>query len=156
MKALRQTGTCSCGGAWCAGHRDGGPAGRGTQAPGPTASLDQILKEVSTYDGGIESAAMWKLRDYVYARKDDPAGRAECEAKLLQFLKTSATPVAKMAACRYLRVIAGDGAVAALRAMLQDDRAADMALYALQQIPTARPNALIQSLKTTGGRRRSR
>jgi HEAT repeat protein len=122
------------------------------QAPGAIPTLDQILKEVSTYDGGIESAAMWKLRDYVYARKDDPAGRAECEAKLLQFLRTSASPVAKMAACRYLRVIAGDGAVAALQAMLQDDRSVDMALYALQQIPGgAAENALIQSLKTTGG-----
>jgi hypothetical protein len=109
MKALRQirswflpvAGVLVCAAIAMAGPR----LAAQTQAPGPTASLDQILKEVSTYDGGIESAAMWKLRDYVYARKDDPAGRAECEAKLLQFLKTSATPVAKMAACRHLRVI---------------------------------------------------
>ena len=33
------------------------------QAPAPPATLDQILKEVSTWDGGIESASLWKLRD---------------------------------------------------------------------------------------------
>jgi HEAT repeat protein len=122
------------------------------QTPAPTPTLDQILKEVSTYDGGIESPAMWKLRDYVYARKDSDAGRAECAAKLLQFLKTTATPVAKMAACRYLRVIGGDTAVPPLEAMLADERSADMALYALQQIPgDAAEGALVRAVKTTSG-----
>ncbi|MBE3098812.1 MAG: hypothetical protein IMZ44_16985, partial [Planctomycetes bacterium] len=122
------------------------------QTPAPAATLDQILKEISTYDGGTDSAALWKLRDYVYARKDDPAGRAECEAKLLQFLKTTATPVAKMAACRHLRVIGSPAAVPALQALLADDRTADMALYALQEIPgAAAGDALVQALKTTSG-----
>ena len=58
----------------------------GAQAPVGAASIDGILKELSTYDGGIGSEAVWKLRDYVNARKDDAAGRAECEAKILQFL----------------------------------------------------------------------
>jgi hypothetical protein len=64
------------------------------------ASLDQVLRELSTYDGGVDSAAVWKLRDYLMARKDNPAASAECEAKLLAFLKTRATPAAKMAASR--------------------------------------------------------
>jgi len=121
-------------------------------APARPASLDEILKEISTFNGGIDSAAFWKLRDYVYARKDDAAGRAECEAKLLAFLKTPATPVAKMAACRHLRVIAGDTAVPALQAMLSDASSSDMALYALQQIPgPVAGKALVQSLSTTTG-----
>ena len=80
------------------------------QNPAPVApgSLDAILKQVSTYDGGISSDALWKLRDYVYARKDEAAGRAECETKLLAFLKGPATHPAKMAATRLLRMIAGD------------------------------------------------
>jgi HEAT repeat protein len=117
------------------------------QAPARAASLDEILKEIVAYDGGIESGALWKLRDYVQARKDDPAGRAECEPKLVAFLKTSATMVAKMAAGRALRVIASDQAVPALQALLADDRASDMALYALQQIPgAATDKALVQAL----------
>ncbi len=118
-------------------------------------SLDAILKEVATYDGGIESAAMWKLRDYVYARKDSDAGRAECETKLLAFLKTTATPPAKMAACKYLRIVGSERAVPALQAMVADERSADMALYALQKIPGgAVDKALAQLLpKVTGATR---
>ena len=122
------------------------------QTPAAAASLDDILTQVATYDGGMDSAALWKLRDYVNARKDDPAGRAECEAKLLQFLKTSATSVARMAAIRHLRVIGSDHAVPALQAMLADERSADMAMYALQQIPGgAADTALMQALTTTAG-----
>lgn len=126
------------------------PAASG--APATSASLDAILKQVALYDGGIESAALWQLRDYVRARKDDAAGRAECEAKLLAFLKTQATPAAKMTACRHLRLIAGDTAVPALQALLADERSADMALYALQGIPgAAAEKALVQALSTTIG-----
>jgi HEAT repeat protein len=122
------------------------------QTPPAAASLDDILRHVATYDGGMDSAAIWRLRDYVYARKDDPAGRAECEAKLLQFLKAQATPVARMAAIRHLRVIGSDRAVPALQAMLADERSADMALYALQHIPGgAADTALMQALTTTTG-----
>jgi HEAT repeat protein len=122
------------------------------ETPARPASLDEILKEVSSYNGGIESSALWKLRDYVYARKDDAAGRAECEAKLLAFLKTPATPVAKMAACRHLRVIAGDTAVPALQSLLADSASADLALYVLQQIPgAAAGKALLQALTTAVG-----
>ena len=131
------------------------------QAPGTAAapaasaapaSLDAILRQVALYDGGIESAALWQLRDYVYARRGDAAGRAECEAKLLAFLKTPASPVARMIACRYLRVIAGDTAVPALQAMLTDERSADLALYALQGIPGgAAEQALLKGLGVTTG-----
>ncbi len=120
------------------------------QATQPAPSLDAILKEVALYDGGIDSGALWKLRDYVYARKDDPAGRAECETKLLAFLRSSATPLAKMAAGRHLRLIAGDTAVPALQALLDDGRSADIALYALQGIPgVVAEHALIQAVSTT-------
>ena len=122
---------------------------RGPRRPHRPSSLDQILKDVATYDGGIESDALWKLRDYVYARKDSPAGRAECEQALLGFLKTNATPVAKMTACRYLRLIAGDTAIPPLEAMLAEAQSADMALYALQQIPGAAAEAaLVRAVKT--------
>ena len=110
------------------------------------------------YDGGIESAAVWQLRDYVYARKDDAAGRAECEAKLLAFLKSPASPVARTIASRHLRVIAGDTAVPALQAMLVDDKSADLALYALQGIAGAsrRARTRAEPRRRRPARRRSR
>jgi HEAT repeat protein len=122
------------------------------QTAASPASLDAILKEIASYDGGIDSAPFWKLRDYVYARKDDPVGRAECETKLLEFLKTSATPVAKMAVCRQLRLIGSDTSVPTLQAMLLDPGTADMALYALQKIPgSAADKALLQTLSKVDG-----
>jgi HEAT repeat protein len=122
-------------------------------APAAAVVLDTILKELAVWDGGIESAAFWKLRDYVRARKDDPAGRAECEAKLLLYLKSpTATPAARMAASRHLRVIAGDTAVPALQAMLADDRTGDLAIYVLQQIPgKAAGKALVAALPASRG-----
>jgi HEAT repeat protein len=127
------------------------------KSPAPAAaaapvSLDAILKQVALYDGGIESAAAWQLRDYVYARKDDAAGRAECEAKLLAFLKSPASPAARTIASRHLRLIASDTAVPALQAMLTDDKSADLALYALQGITGApAERALVQSLGVAAG-----
>jgi HEAT repeat protein len=116
------------------------------------ASLEQLLQDISNYDGGKDSEALWKLRDYVYARMNDPAGRAECEMKLLDFLKTSATPYAKMAVCRHLRLIGSDRAVPLLQAMLSDKASCDMALYALQQIPGADADkALVQALSAASG-----
>jgi HEAT repeat protein len=122
------------------------------QTPPASSSLDQILKEISSYEGGIDSAPYWKLRDYVYARKDTPAGRTECETKLLEFLGTKATPVAKMAACRYLRLIGSDQSVPVLQGMLLEKATADMALYALQKIPgSAADRAILQTLSKTDG-----
>jgi len=120
-----------------------------TAAP---ASLDAILKQVSVYDGGIASDALWQLNAYVLARKDDPAGRAECEAKLLPFLKGPATPSAKAAAARLLRVVAGDAAIPALQTMVTDPRFSDYAIFVLQPMPGAAAEAaLVQALRTARG-----
>jgi HEAT repeat protein len=122
------------------------------QMASAVASLDQILKDVAAYDGGSGSEALWKLRDYVYARKDDSAGRAECESKLLEFLKTPASPLAKMAVCRHLRIIGSEKAVQVLQSMLPDAAVGDAALYALQRIPgPSADKALVQTLVSSGG-----
>lgn len=116
------------------------------------ASLDQILKALATFDGGIDSAPFWALRDYVYARRDDPAARAQCESALLAFLGGKATPTAKMAVCRHLRFIGGDKSVPVLAKMLPSPETSDMALYALAKIPgPAADLALRESLAKTGG-----
>ncbi len=118
----------------------------------PAPSLDAILTQVASYDGGIASDAVWQLRDYVLARKDDAAGRTACETRLLAFVKGTATPSGKMAATRLLRAIAGDTAVPALQAMVSDPRLSDYAIYVLQPMPGAAAEAaLLQSLKTARG-----
>jgi hypothetical protein len=123
-----------------------------TTMPVAPASLDGILAQVATYDGGIASDYVWKLRDYVFARKDDAAGRAECEAKLLQFLRGPGTRSAKMAATRLLRVIAGDTAIPALQVMAADPRLSDYGIYVLQPMTgSAAENALVGALTAARG-----
>ena len=116
------------------------------------ASLDPILKALATFDGGIDSAPFWALRDYVYAHRDDPAARAQCESALLAFLGGKATPTAKMAVCRHLRLIGGDKSVPVLAKMLASTDTSDMALYALAKIPgPATDQALRAALASTTG-----
>jgi len=126
-----------------------GAAFAGQAAP---ATLDRILKAVASYNGGIDSAPFWALRDYVYARKDDPAARAQCEDALLAFLGAKATPTAKMAVCRHLRLIGSDKSVPVLAKMLTAPETSDMALYALTKIPgAAADRALREALEKSNG-----
>ncbi|MFB3853536.1 MAG: HEAT repeat domain-containing protein [Vicinamibacterales bacterium] len=119
---------------------------KGRQAAEAGASLDDILEAVASYDGGVDSGPLWRLRDYVRALGDDAAGRAECEATLLRFLGSKATKVARMAAARHLRLIAADTAVPALRGLLVDQRTADEALFVLRQIPGASADAALMQV----------
>lgn len=124
-------------------------------APSADASLDAILRALATYDGGIESAAVWRLDRYVREHRDHEAGRLECETKLIAFLTSTATAPARMAAARQLRTIASDGAAAALGALALDARTSDLAIYVLQPMPgQAADRALLAALpKSTGATR---
>ena len=117
------------------------------QAPAAGVSLEQLLANFATWDGGIGSEARWALRDYVLAHRGDPAGREQCEAALVRYLSGKATGQAKMEAARHLRQIAGDRSVAPLANLLGDPRTADYAVYVLQQVPgDAADQALLRAL----------
>ncbi len=127
----------------------------GPRQTADAAGLDAILKDLASYKGDIESAPFWKLRDYVQARRDDPAARAACEAALLNFLGREMTPTARMAVCRHLRLMGSEKAVPALERMLLAPATFDPALYALQGIPgTETDRALLRALdRVRGGSR---
>ena len=121
-------------------------------ASAAAASIDAVLKDLATFDGGLDSDAFWKMRTIVIAAKDDPAARKGVEAKLLAFLGTGATPVAKEAACRMLRIIGGDASVPVLRGLLAAPETTGMARYALERIPgDAAEAALLEALGTSAG-----
>jgi HEAT repeat protein len=111
-------------------------------------SLDEILKQVAVYDGGIHSEALWKLRDAVWAARSLESSRAACETRLLDFLAVGkATPSAKAAVAKHLRMIGSEKAVPFLEPLLLDPAMADAALYALARIPgPAVDQALLQAL----------
>ncbi len=120
-------------------------------ASAAAASLDAVLKDLATFDGGINSDAFWKMRMIVLAAKDDPAARKGVEAKLLAFLDTPATPVAKDSVCRMLRLIGGDASVPVLRRLLAAPETTNMARYALERIPgDAAEATLLDALGAAG------
>jgi len=113
-------------------------------------NLDEILKNITTYEGGLESEPYWDLRNYVLARKDSPVERKACEEKLAAFLGTKATLIAKTAVCRQLRIIGSPASVPALEKMLLQKETADIARYALEKIPAGEAeDALIGALGKT-------
>jgi HEAT repeat protein len=125
--------------------------GQGTKTTAPQY-LDDILKRLATYEGGLNSEAFWSLRNYVLAYKDVAEARLACEEKLLAFLGSEATSVAKMAVCRQLRVIGGERSVPVLEKMLLQKETSDMARYALEKIPAdAADKALLNALPTSKG-----
>ncbi|MBN1938802.1 MAG: HEAT repeat domain-containing protein, partial [Candidatus Aminicenantes bacterium] len=112
--------------------------------------LENALKNLASFKGDIDSTAYWKFRDAVLALRDDPAGRAASETKLLDFLKTSAPLPAKMAVCRELRLIGGPASVPVLERYLVDKNMSDPARYALEKIPgPASDQALLRALGKT-------
>jgi len=122
----------------------------------PTASLAEILDAIAQWDGNVRTVYTWRLRDYIYARKDDPAARADCEAKLLQFMKVDVPAAPKMLVARYLRLIAGEASVNGLKGMLGTPGLTSVAIYVLQQIPgAAADQALVKALPATTGDARS-
>jgi len=126
------------------------------QAPASTTALapffEDALKELATFDGGLNSDAYWKMRTFVLVAKDTPDIRLACEARLLGFLDTKATLVAKDAACKMLRIIGGDASVPVLQKMLATPDRTDMARYALEKIPgDAAEAALLDALGKTNG-----
>ncbi len=124
-------------------------SGQETKTQPNAASLDRLLANFATWDGGVTSEARWALRDYVVAHRDDPAAREQTEAALVRYLSGKATGQAKMEAARHLRMIAGEKSVGPLATLLRDPRTADYAIYVLQLVPgEAADRALLAALST--------
>ncbi len=115
-------------------------------------SLDSILEDMAGFEHSKNEDVVYRLRDFVWAHKDSPDARMECEAKLLVFLESSATPAAKMETCRHLRLIGSEMSIPVLGKMLLDESTTDLARYALERIPgQAADKAFLKALSQTQG-----
>ena len=115
-------------------------------------SLDAILKDLAGYAFSEGVGAPLRLRAYVFAHKDDPAARQECEAKLQTFLRSGATAGGKMEACRSLRLIGSAASVPVLEELLSKSETTDAARYALERIPGVEADrALLGALDRIAG-----
>jgi len=112
-------------------------------------SLETILHDLDSLEYSRNEEVIYRLREYVLNHRNDAAGRADSEERLLGFLVMSKNAAAKLAVCRELRLIGTEKSVRILEQMLLKEETADMARYALEKIPgAAADRALLGALET--------
>lgn len=117
-------------------------------AASPIDELKSVLTELEDYQQGGNDDVVLLLTELLRKYRFTPEYRDTCEAALIEFLNSEATPAAKMEVCRQLRIFGSAASVPGLRKMLADENTADLARYALEKIPGA-DSALIDSLATS-------
>ncbi|UCE99737.1 MAG: ThuA domain-containing protein, partial [Planctomycetota bacterium] len=115
-------------------------------------SLDELLREVASYEFGQSRESLTELADIIRKSYDSEQQRKDIEKRLLEFLQSDATLASKQFVCRQLSIIGTEEAVPTLAAMLAEADSADMARYALERIPGAAVDEALREalLKTTG------
>lgn len=96
--------------------------------------LDTAWSAVVSFEPGQDAAPLNEVEAAVVAALDEPAARAELEAKLLRALDLARTPAAIDFLCRQLRTIGTERSVRALAALLRDPKGSHMARFALVAI----------------------
>jgi len=112
-------------------------ANKASAAP-DTAAVDTALKSLKTYDWGVDRKTLKPIVDAINASHGDAAARKKLETALLAALP-GASRSAQDFICRRLRVIGTTASVKPLGALLCDEKASNIARYALERIccPTA-------------------
>ena len=107
--------------------------------------------ELSSYDFGKKSDMLATIQQEI--REAKPAAYPAIEAKLLAALaKTDATYACKKFVCEQLRIIGSEACVAPLLKMLNEEKSADVARLALENLPCkAVCDGLLAALKSSGG-----
>ncbi|HUW19667.1 MAG TPA: family 16 glycoside hydrolase [Sedimentisphaerales bacterium] len=120
--------------------------------------LDELLSAVARYEYGQSRQPLSELSDLVGSTYDSAEARKGIEKRLVEFLRSEATPAGKQFICKELSIIGTDECVGALASMLTEKATseiepADMARYALERIPgPAADKALRDALDKTGGK----
>ena len=121
----------------------------GQDAVSPINELKSLLTALKDYQQGQNDDLVLRLNDVLRKYRFNPEYRDTCEAALIDFLNSEATPASKMEACRQLRIFGSAASVPVLSKMLADENTADLARYALEKIPGKEADsALIDSLAT--------
>ncbi|MDQ1257844.1 MAG: ThuA protein [Candidatus Hydrogenedentes bacterium] len=101
----------------------------------PPDAFAVALDAVRGYEFGQSCAALYRLRDLVYASLGSPEERANAETQVLAALTGDATVECKKYLCKQLAVAGSDAAVPVLAGLLADADLGDMARYAMEAIP---------------------
>jgi HEAT repeat protein len=117
------------------------------------AQVEKLLQQVAQYDWGQSRTALTAFSDTLRAYHQQTGLLAAAEEKMLALLKSKATLASKQYVCQELSLMGDEKAVPTLAAMLKDSAAFDMALYALERIPSPSVDkTLMDRLPKTSGR----
>ena len=97
-----------------------------------------LVRQVASYDYGQDPSAVRELEDLVLRQG------ASMEKILLTGLESAKTAAARDVFCRNLAIAGTTASVPKLAAMLRDPATADMARYALEQIPGDQATAVLR------------
>ena len=100
-------------------------------AQSTTETIEKTVSAVAAYDYGQSSAALRALEKLVRESHGGADARAAIERELAKLLTSAGTLAGKQFACRMLAQIGGELSVPALAALLEDEKTAEMACYAL-------------------------
>jgi HEAT repeat protein len=99
------------------------------------AEVTKALETLKRYDWGDDREALNPIDEAIIATHGDPAGRKALEKELVDVLAGGISRSAQDYVCRKLRVVGTSDSVAALVALLPDEKTSHIARYALERIP---------------------
>lgn len=121
-------------------------------APGETAQRMRLLLERSkSYEFGQSRILLMEIQDQIASVYESPEELKKAESVLLGSLQSDSSFALKDFICRQLSIIGTEQSVPVLLAMLDDEKTANLALYALTRIPSeAADKGLLKVLPSAG------
>ena len=105
----------------------------------------KLLEGVKVYDYGKSRKSLSDINDLLRFINTDKALIAQVETEFDKFLSTNASFAAKQYICEKLSVMGTEKSIPALQKLLQKDKTAEIALYALERIPGDAVTAMLMS-----------
>jgi len=106
--------------------------------------VTKALETLKRYDWGDDLEALKPIDEAIIATHGDAAGRKALEKGLVDALAGGISRSAQDYVCRKLRVVGASASVAALAALLPDEKTSHIARYALERIPDEKAAAALR------------
>ncbi len=116
-------------------------------------NFDELLEKVADYQYGDSREALTELSDMLKANYGNQDKLAEYEKKMLKVLSSDdVTFAGKQFLCKELSIMGTENAVPILVKLLDNEKEANIARYALERIPSKKVDAALRtSLESTSG-----
>jgi len=121
-------------------------------AQNSTEELKGLLEQIKTYDYGQSRENLTALNDLLSVIGNSDEAQLKAEEQMIDFLKSDASLPAKQFICECLSIYGGDESVSVLEEMLSESKTENMALFALERIPSEdATEVLMDALSETKG-----